>query len=678
MAPRQRLFLPFGSGLDRASGVMVAEPTSFEDLRNVFLYRGKAQVRKGYERTSQLVDNVAGILDQVIELAPIRSEGAGMGVGYDQATRELHLNLMSIGGENPSHQASALANGQLFTLSLAATFDPPVLDMVDTYNRMFIAHQEPLIAARNATRIWSPAGSPAVQDLTADLDDDDVEAPVKFRGVTRYLSYLVGWGYGTESDPNRPEVVRVSLAGDPNLFDPRHWFKAGQRSEPVVTCRQAGTPPRSASILAFKETETYEIFGYSPETFGIRPADRQFGCAGPRLAVTVGDTVFFWSNQGPRMSQGGSSVDLAVPLDIGAPPPATLVDESPPSQAFALYYALDRVVLFVWGRRVYALSIRDPSKPKWSYYELGENAEPYCGSEFYTTLATGGGGAAPAGWPIIQDGSTVLNPMSIELTWFNSGHPSPPGVPNGNEQVEVYLKDLSAGGSWAKYGEVIVDLSGGGPNYSQTFEITGLTALNRYAVSLRYRGGGQYTAGFTDSDPALWNDPACPTCPDDPPAYRTGLLTTATPPEVVTRAGDNTGLWSRTSASTEDLTIEFVIPPGHDHLSLEVYREDWEDGNTTVQNIDGMGPPDSPGGDRLVTAETLKATLAPGVSEHIDFAPVGELYHKFRGRFKNAESTPDFSAKGAYQECHAGPDPPQWGSLILSCGSSSRTCSWAN
>jgi hypothetical protein len=617
-------------------------------------------------------------MDMVVQLAPIRSEGGSMGVGYDTGSRELHLNLMTVGGGSPVHQASGDTNGRLFELAGSATFDPPVLHMVDTYNRMFIAHDEPLIAARNATRIWSPLQSPSIQDLEADLDDDGTEAPVKFRGVTRFLSYLVGWGYGNESDEDRPDIVRVSLAGDPNLFDPRHYFKAGQRSEPVIVCRQAGGPgPQTSVLLVFKETETYQIFGYSPETFGIRPADTLFGCVGSRLAVTVGNTCFFWSNQGPRMSQGGESIDLAVPLDIGAPAPATLVAESDPEAAFAVYSAQDRVVMFIWGRRVYALSLRYPDNLGWSYYEMGANSEPYCGAEFYSTLATGGGGATPTCWPIIQDGSTVLNDTSIELTWNNNGGPTPPCTPNGNEQVEIWLQDETAGGSWSKHTEIPIDLTGGG-SYPQTYEITGLNALNNYGVSLRYRGGGAYTTGFDTADPASWNDPACPTCPDDPPAYRSGLLTTASEPEIVTRSGDNNGLWERTSASAEQLTIEFTIPAGHEHLSIELNRARWTVGNTGTQNIDGMGPPDS--ADQNVQADALYDTLVPGTTDYVDTGITGEQIHRYKARFKNAEGTPDYSSYGTEVDCFAGPDPPLSGSLIPNCDGTTNYAAafWSN
>lgn len=676
---RKKLSIPFGEGLDRATGPTRTDPSRFEDLRNVLLFEGRALVRKGYERTGRIIDNLGADMELVVQLHALRAEAAAMGVGFNDGNKELHLNLMAIDGTSQSHVASADTNGRLFALAGSATFDPPVVHMVDSANKMFIAHDEPLISARNTTRIYDPTQAPVIQDLEADLDDDGTAAPVKFRGVTRHLSYLVGWGYGHEAEQDRPDIVRVSLAGDPDLFDPRHFFKAGQRSEPVLVCRTAGN-----LLLVFKETETYEIFGYSPETFGIRPADSLFGCVGSRLAVSVADTVFFWSVQGPRMSGGGESVDLAIPLDIGGPDPATLVAESDPEQAFATYDPETRAVLFVWGRRVYALSIRQPQRLRWSYYELGANAEPYCSGQFFQTLATGGGGAAPTGWPVIQDGSTVLNDESIEFTVFNNGG----GGANGNEVIEVWVRDQTAGGGpggatgWSKHGELNIDLTAGGPNFSQTFTVgsggvgAALKKLNRYEVSLRYRGGGQFAAGFTDANPALWNDPACPACPDDPPAYRDTLTTTVGAPEIVTRAASdgNNGLWERTGPAAEQITITHSLPANTAHLQIRVARRRLTVGNLATQNINGIGRP--PDADVETEARTLQTTQPAGATDYVDTSITGEEFHDYDLQFENGDG--DLSAIGSVVRCHAGPDPPTSINADCSIGAFSVEVSWAN
>ncbi len=675
---RRKLPIPFGQGLDRATGVSQIQPTLFEDLREVILFAGKAQIRKGTERTSTLEDNLGAGLDITLQLQPLRVESAAMGVGFDDTSKELFLNLLAIDGTNPTAILSALPNGRLFLLDGGATFDPPILHMVDTFGRMYIAHDEPLLAARNATRVYNPNVSPRIDDLVGDLDDDDVEEPIQFRGVTRHLSYLVGWGYGTDADKDRPDVVRVSLAGDPDLFDPRHFFLAGQRSEPVLTCRTAGP-----LLLVFKETETYEIFGYSPETFGIRPADTLFGCVGSRLAVTVANTVFFWSTQGPRMSAGGESVDLAIPLDIGGPDPATLAAESEVEQAFAVYSAFDRIVMFVWGLRVYVLSLRMPGALRWSYFEFGANAEPYCGAEFFTTLASGGGGAAPVGWPRVGGATLptapppalpILNDTSIEFEIFNNGG----GGLGTSEVLEVHVRDVDGTNMWVARPDISLApaRAAGGPDFEQTVIVDGLEPAQEYEVSMRYRGGGQFTPGFDLGDPDTWTDPACPGPPECPPAYVVGLFTTVSAPVLTSRAADgNNGLWERTSAIAEQISVPIEIPAGHENMVMEVQRARNTVGDTAVQNLDGMGPGSS-SNQSVEAFIVVEAALAAGSTTYLDAALTAEQIHIYRVKFLSVGAAPDSSFSNNLP-CQAGPDPPN--NMSIACpGGGVLDFAWQN
>jgi len=659
---RPRLFLPFGDGLERARGVMVTEPTKFEDLRNVILWAGKAEVRKGYERSTIIIDDSSVNMEMCNALGPLRAESAALGCGYNSGNREVHVNLMSILGSGASHLASANPNGELFTLAGGATFEPPVVHMADTYNKSFFAHDEPLISARAQTAYYDPDASPQIQFLTADLDGLGVN-PVYFRGVMRYLSYIVGWGFGSDSQADRPDVVRVSIAGQPLDFDRRHWFFAGQRNEPVMVCREAGNV-----LLVLKETETHEIFGYSPRTFGIRPADKLFGVVGSRLATTVSGTCFFWSVQGPRMSSGGSSVDLAMPLDIGGPDPATLVAESDPEEAFADYDAVNRVVVFVWGRRVYALSLREPSRPRWSYYELGAGAEPFCSAQFYSTTATGGGGTAPTGWPrvggaAIGPPAPVMGDLTMDIEWYNN-------LANGSEVVEIWLKDVDGLNTWAKVAQPAVDLSAGGPNFEQTYQFTGLKPLHEHEIALRYKAGGQFSPGHTGivpfDPPENWTDPACPGPPECPPAYVNTLYTTATAPSLVTRSGDSYGLWERTSAIAEQITVGITIPAGHGDLVMTIERERKTFGNKATQDIDGMGPPNT--ADQVTEARVqITAAHPAGDVDYVDTAVTGEEKHFYWVKFNSPGAAPDSAFSPNESFFWAGPDAPIGGSLVLTC-----------
>ena len=386
---RRIITLPYGEGLDRATGVMVVRPTSFDDIRNMFLFQGKAQVRNGILTASVLQDDGPTDLDVTLLLEPLRSLGQSVGVGYNTGNREVWLNRLEIDGSAP-----VVIEPSLGTLGGDATFTPPIIVGADSDNKFFIAHDEPKFTARFPTQIFDPEDFPQLSNLTADLDGNG-DAPVFFRGVVRHLSYIFGWGFGSASDPVRGDVVRVSNSGNSAEFEDFAFFEVGQQGETVMVCRSAGP-----SLMVFKETETYEIFGYSPDTFGVRLADSLFGCVGSRLAVSVAGNVFFWSTQGPRVTTGGPSQDIAVPLDIDGPDPLTLVAESEPQDAFAAYDPRTRVVKFVWGRRVYALSIRDPSQPRWSYYELAERAQ--CSGLFFSTQSQAGGGGPPIGAPEID------------------------------------------------------------------------------------------------------------------------------------------------------------------------------------------------------------------------------------------------------------------------------------
>jgi hypothetical protein len=389
-----------GEGLERSKGVMVVKPTTFEDIRNMFLFDGKAQVRSGLLAKGVLQDDQPVDLDVTVMLSPLRSEAASIGVGYNTTggtNREIWINRMAIDGTAP------FSVGLYGVLPTDASFDPPIIIGADSDRRFFFAHDEPKALSRLVTKVYDPDEFPNLAPLLADLDGEG-QNEVFFRGVVRHLSYIFGWGFGSSLDPVRDDVVRVSNSGDSTIFEDFAFFEAGQQGEVVMTCRSAGP-----SLMVFKENETYEIFGYSPDTFGIRLADSLFGAVGSRLAVSIAGTVFFWSTQGPRLTNGGPSDDIAVPLDIGGPDPAGLVDESDPQDAFVEYDPATRVVNFVWGKRVYALSIRDPNRPRWSYYELGETAQ--CGGLFFSTQSKAGSGGPPIGAP-----EDLIFPLAVAAT----------------------------------------------------------------------------------------------------------------------------------------------------------------------------------------------------------------------------------------------------------------------
>ena len=608
--------IPFGEGLQRSDGVMVVRPNTFSDLRNVYQFEGKAQARQGMTETDRLIDDVGVDLGITLALSPLRAENAAMGIGQDTVTDEIWANRLAIDGTNATNL------GLYGTLAGTATWNPPIIILADTDGKCFIAHDEPSLSSRIVTKYYDPVAFPILQTLQADLDGNGA-ADVYFRGVVRHLSYIFGWGYGNATSPDRADVVRVSTAGDPTDFRDDAFFEVGQRQEPVMVCRPAGQ-----FLMVFKETETYQIFGYSPDTFGIRPADTLFGCVSSRLAVSVAGTVFFWSVQGPRVTTGGQSVDIAVPLDIEGPDPASLAAEADVQNAFAAYDAKSRTVQFVWGQRVYALSIRNPDKPRWSYYELGETAQ--CGAQFFTTQSSAGGGGQPADGPEFNaTAAPTINSTNMTLDWNNVGA-------TGGEAVEIWRRE-SPSGAWSKAVEVSTDLSA-----SQTAVVSGLSPITTYDFAIRYRRGGLFNPSATDPDPTTW-----------PVAAQAQETTTVDLP-VMVRRGTNNGTWQVASGPSESITIAWAIPTGHESLQIEVERRVFTEGDSTVQDVDGrgIGPPDSGTGTPSAWAAVGASPLAAGTTEFEDTALTAHRWHEYRLRFVGG--TP-FTVG---MECWAGPDAP--------------------
>lgn len=549
MAERPRIPLPFGRGLDRETGVAVIEPTRFRDLRNVLLYRGKAKVRSGLEDKSTMVGYAADNPDQVIAIHPLRQLSEACAVGYSSSSERVYVNLLTTGGQSPSLIESAATNKEWFTNNASAA-DPRVI-VTDSYGMGFFAHDEPIYQYRADTYYYNPQAAPTLQPLQADLARTGTDTPLQFRGVVRHLNFLFGWGYGTSEVPNRPEIVRASVAGDPLTFEPETYFIAGQRNDPVTCCAPAGN-----ILLVFKETETYQIFGYSKQNFGIRPADTLFGCVAGRLAVTVGSDVFFWSFAGPRVTNGGPSQDLAAPLGLDEEELTTLATEATPQNSFATYDHFSKSVMFVFGSRVYALHLRDKDNLGWTYYEFKDHtAQPSpterilaCAGILYATSGTGGVSGAPTGYATVTTVEATEYDDQLKVTFENVNS-------DGNEFVEVWAKDVDAAGAWvSKGGDIVTGLT------TQTFIIgkdasTALNPLTEYQVAIRYRRGGLYGTGYTSSNPDDW--PSTAKGNGITLGYAVGNLTTT---------------WSRTGASAEQVLVAWANTYQTTDYAIQILR----------------------------------------------------------------------------------------------------------
>lgn len=528
---RPRIPLSFGGGLDRGTGVFEVDAENMLDLRNWYLYRKRLEARKGIAAVNSFVDDAAADVDDVVLIHPIRGEQAGIVVAYQDGDRELHVYRVAGDGTGTDRVGA-------WGILPASAHEPPRVLATESYLKVFFAHDEVVFSRRLPTYYYDPFVTPVLVELKADLDGDSIEETLRFRGVTRHLNYVIGWGYGTGAgaDESRPEIVRISMPGIPTDWDPEHYFVAGVRDDAVLRCESLGTIP--SPLAVFKQTETYQIFGYDRRTFGIRRIDDVYGIAGSRLAVTVNGICYFWTLEGPRVTDGNNpSRDLAWPLDLDAPAPETLVAAGATEDGFAEYLPGRRVILFTFGKRQYTLSIWNPEDPKWSYSVLGY--ELFCAGR----LSSGGtaqSSSAPTTAPSAVSGTGKVgttDTMTVDFT--NNGIT--------DEIVEVWLKPT--GGVWAL--EANPAAAGG----TQAIDVEGLAAGVDHAIALRYRRGPFYSPGSGDaSDPSLW------------PAPQQGTGTTLVAAPVL----DSTS-WDRVDAGNEKNILNWTNT--HPTLQTKVFRD---------------------------------------------------------------------------------------------------------
>lgn len=478
MADRPRFKLEFGGSVERKAGQAAIDPSTFRDLRNVNLFAGRMGVRKGLTRTQVLTFG-----DRIIAEHPLRGRAKLAVVSWNSTSGQAALWICDHDGTNPVQITGAL-------LDAAFAGDPqPRIIMADLYDRLFIAHDEPLYWRRSTTKIFSFTTN-TITDIfdTGFTDENGDEISPKFRGVKRHLNYLVGWGWGTADDGDRGEVLRISGPGEPTVFDMRHYFLVGARGEPIIMC-----DPAADILLVKKSTDTFRLNGYDRQTFGITPADPQFGQIVSKLSVTVGGVNYFWSHVGARRSGGAESVDLAVPLDLGGPPPDALVTSIDAETAFACYDPDEREVIFCFGQWAYVLHLAEEPTLKWSFrkYAIALYAGTISFSQAVANMEGAPTGTAIVFTGITPDGFSAAGPDYLEW-WLETV-----GTFGPWDMIEFWVKEN--GGAWERGNLVEAERA-----YSRQVRITGLQAGWTYDFAMRIVRSALPNALYTNVDPSLW------------------------------------------------------------------------------------------------------------------------------------------------------------------------------
>lgn len=470
MREKPRIAVPWGGGLDRATGLADDRPGWWQELRNLEPREQRVAARGGLEEVVSVAMTGDIVPDDIIHLGLFESQAKGLFVAFKQGVADnLEVFRVTTNGLNP------VSCGAWDTLP--PSVPRPLIFGVESFKKYFLAHDEEVYADRLVTQVLDDSFTLA--DLQADLDGAGT-VDVKFRGVRSYLDRLVGWG-----GLDLPHRINMSMPGAPTDFRKEAYFNAGQPSTPVLSCEVL--PDR---LLVFKSQQTFEVFGSVSADFGIRVIDPVYGLGGTHLAVVVAGRCYYWSLEGPRLQVGGEdSVDLGVPLDLDGEMPANLVEEGDRAYGFVEYLPNKRVVAWRFPNRSqgktrsYCLSVRDPATPRWFYTE--HQRALYCSGVLFAAP-----GGPPTGYPLI--GAIIPTSNTLTVPFDNI-------TADGDETVEMWLQE--DGGGYGKVREVLVD------GASQTEDLgpsDGVSAGHTYDVALRYRRGVRFTANYDDPVTAGW------------------------------------------------------------------------------------------------------------------------------------------------------------------------------
>ncbi len=514
----QLLRVPLGGGLDRYPGPINVQPGAMQRLENVIPYGVKLQLRRGTQSVqwpARALAHGGAPCSHIVCVQAVRTHTEGLVVGYYQTTQQVHVWRVSGTGEDPTYV------GQ-WGSDTAWGGRPPVVISEESYGHAFLAHDEPRVGHRAPTQVYD-ATAGTLTTLTADLDGTGA-APVRFRGVVAWLSYLIGWGFGTPGD-ERPEIVRASKPGEPTEFDRDHYWIAGDRGAPVLSCAKAG-----GVLLVLKPTDTYRVTGTSPFNFGIVPQFAIQGCVGSRLAVTVDSVCYSWGIRGPWRTAGSTAGDIAPPLDL---PDKTPTD---PDQGFAFYDPIEEVIEWHFGRDVYALVLKG-GQTAWS--TRTRPFESFAAGFLYGSVGLHDpSGDQPTGYP------EMVGVDDTEMTWRNVGA-------DGDETLEVYLRQGQDG--WER-NPPDVDVT---TAPTQSRDVPDIVAGVPYDLAVRYRRGGLYDPAYRDPNPDNW-----------PAHSRYSSLRPITP---LGKPAVSSASWSRVGSAAEQITLTFR--PVADDLPHVVQRD---------------------------------------------------------------------------------------------------------
>lgn len=408
--PTAQMPIAVGRGLDRATGLVAVTPASPVDTRNVYARDAKMALRPGMAGTG--FPPLSWGTD-ILAIAGMKATLDVLYVVYDRDSREIRVFRL----DTTDDVMQALTTPAHGLWGVLEATDFPIVTYAESNGLMFFAHDEADIASRLPTIYYTPDEDPTLPGtlttLSADLDGDGTPDDVYFRGISTYLVYLVGWGYGSEVDPDRGDVLRLSLPADPTTFQPPNYALCGVRKDPILgvisTTGTISTYAAQTTVLAvLKNDESYRLVGSSFDDFGIELLDARYGTVSARASCNIGGQGYTWASDGARKVSPGGTDPIAQPLELISPLPNDFPTLGPSRQAFAVYdterYTIEWLFPDLDNASVpvpsFALSLWNPADPRWTFFTREQPVS--CAGTLYFR-DTGTAPLPPVGWPSALD-----------------------------------------------------------------------------------------------------------------------------------------------------------------------------------------------------------------------------------------------------------------------------------
>ena len=402
------------------------QPGKLRNARNLVLSGlGKLSVRPGTLTALTLQDDAAhAAVTSVLHVGAF-ADGA-VAVAHSTVTNKVYLYRLPAtmdGWYDATGALQSTLTPQPCAVLWTAVTVPPDVWIAEGLGVLYAATTSAIDATglyfRTQQVSFSSAGVPTVQDLPANGSGGSVGPDFAyFTVVCAFHQHLWGFGYGSGNTPGytsfRPELGKFSQPS----------FGALQTADSIVIGdkvralreRPVGAWVAGNAMFVAASKYLFRITGYGRQSWFVETLDQKYGVVGPKAAVAVGDTLYYWSSRGPMRCQAQSTPQPLWDAVVGVV--ASVANEAKIVAGFDA--SLDQVqFLYDNGSGVRALCAFDTRRDDYASLDGDIGLVMNCAGvvePIYKSTVTP---PAPPAVPVIS-ATTVLSDTSAYFTWTES------------------------------------------------------------------------------------------------------------------------------------------------------------------------------------------------------------------------------------------------------------------